>query len=259
MNNLRFGVCALPEQVGAAARAGYDYLEMDINALLKLHSEQYRAMASDMEKYGIYPEVLSGILPPGIDIVGGHVSAKEIHEALDHSFEIARALGAETLVFDCPFARRLPLDFDPAMAWRQLGNFIRMLQSYAADNDMRVTLLPMRRSVADLMSYTSEATLISAMLRLDRVGVAASSYNMAMEAESLPALRRCGSLLWHLRTSNVLGNRFPRPGDGEDYASLLAMLKEMSYEGRISCEGGCADFEKDAKEALALLKEAAAK
>ena len=256
MNNIRFGVCALPDQVAAAAKAGFDYLEMDINELLKLDADAYRAMAADMQKYGIYPEVLSGMLPDGIDIVGEHVSAKVIHNALDHSFEIARALGAEMMIFDCAGARHLPLGFDPAMAWRQMGNFIRMLQSYAADNDMRVALLPLRRSIADLMSYTSEATLISAMLRLDRVGVAASSYNMAMEAESLPSLRRCGSLLWHMKTSNVLGNRFPKAGDGEDYAALFAMLKEMKYEGRISCEGAYADFEKDAKEALSCLKAA---
>ena len=259
MENIRFGVCALPNQVGAAARAGFDYLEMDINELLKLDADGYRAMAAEMQKYDIYPEVLCGMLPDGIDIVGDHVSAKIIHNALDHSFEIARALGAEMMLFDCTGARRLPLNFDPAMAWRQTGNFIRMLQSYAADNDMRVGILPLRRSIAELISYTSEATLISAMLRLDRVGVAASSYNMAMEAESLPALRRCGSLLWHMRTSNVLGNRFPRKGDGEDYKALFQMLREMNYEGRISCEGGYADFEKDAKEALACLKEATGK
>ena len=256
MGNMRFGVCAQPHQVAAAAKAGFDYLEMDINDLLKLDSNAYRAMAADMEKYGIYPEVLCGMLPEGVEIVGEHVSAKIIHNALDHSFEIARALGAEMMIFDCANARRLPLGFDPAMAWRQIGNFIRMLQSYASDNDMRVAILPLRRSAADLISYTSEATLISAMLRLDRIGVAAGSYNMAMEAESLPALRRCGSLLWHMRTSNVLGNHFPRKGDGEDYTALFAMLREMNYEGSVSCEGSYADFENDAKEALNCLKAA---
>ena len=256
MEKMRFGVCALPHQVSAAAKAGFDYLEMDINALLKLGAEQYRAMAEEMQKYNIYPEVLCGMLPDGIDIVGQHVSAKLIHNALEHSFEIARALGAEMIVFDCIKARRIPIGFDPAMAWRQTGNFIRMLQSYAVNSDMQVVLLPVRRSIADLMNYTSEATLISAMLRLDRVGIAASSYNMAMEAESLPALRRCGSLLWHMRTSNVLGDRFPKKDDGEDYKALFAMLEEVKYAGRISCEGSYTDFERDAKEALMCLKQA---
>ena len=49
---------------------------------------------------------------------------------------------------DCEKSRMLPWNFDPAMAWRQLGNFVRMLQSYAADAGIRVALLPLRRSIA---------------------------------------------------------------------------------------------------------------
>jgi len=140
------------------------------------------------------------------------------------------------------------------MAWRQLGNFIRILQAHAADNDLKVALLPLRRSAAELMNYITEATLISAMLRLDRVGVAASSYNMAMEAESLPQLKRTGSLLWHMRTSNVLGNKAPKAGDGEDYAALFRALQEMGYMGRVTMEGSCADFAAEATAALVCLR-----
>ena len=254
MKNIRFGVCALPDQVSAAAKAGYDYLEMDLNLLSNLDADETRRMTDTMEKHGIYAEVVGGMLPDEVKIIGDHVSAKRIHAALEQAFSSARKLGAEMMLFDCPKARRLPMGFDPAMAWRQLGNFIRMLQSYAADNDMLVALLPLRRSESDLLRYTSEATLISAMLRLDRVGVAASAYNMAMEAETAPALRRCGSLLWHLRLSNVLGNRFPRKDDGEAYAPIFEALKEIRYEGRICCEGVYTNFEADAAEALALLK-----
>lgn len=256
MKEYRFGICARPDQIGEAAQAGFDYIEMDLRQILTMDEEEYRAMAADMQKNDIYAEVVYGMLPDDLAIVGDGVSAKVLHEALDLSFDAAQALGAEIIVFDCEHARKLPLRFDPAMAWRQMGNLIRMLQGYAANFDMKVVLLPLRRSIADLMNHLSEATLISAMLRLDRVGVAASSYNMALEAESLPTLRRCGSLLWHMRTSNVLGNRLCAEGDGEDYAAMFAILKEMDYQGRISCEGSYNNFAQDAKKALECLKKA---
>lgn len=255
MEKFRFGICALPDQINASADAGFDYLEMDINAILKLDANEYCDMTAAMEKRNIYAEIVSGMLGDEIEIIGDHVSAKQIHEALERSFAIARSLGADTSVFDSARARRIPPNFDPAIAWRQFGNFIRMLQSYAADNDMRVALMPMRRRTADLMNHTTEATLISAMLRLDRIGVAADSYNMAMEAEPLSALRRCGSLLWHIRTSNVLGNRLPHIGDGENYAALFQALREIHYSGRITCKGSYCDFAVDAKEALKCMKQ----
>ena len=255
MKEYRFGICARPDQIGAAAQAGFDYIEMDLRQILTMEEEDYLAMAEEMRKNSIYAEVVYGLLPDDLAIVGEGVSAKLIHEALDRSFDAAQALGAEIVVFDCDHARKLPLRFDPAMAWRQMGNLIRMLQGYAANFDMKVVLLPLRRSMADLMNHLSEATLISAMLRLDRVGVMASSYNMALEAESLPTLRRCGSLLWHMRTSNVLGNKLCAAGDGENYGAMFEILDEMGYEGRISCEGSYQDFVEDAKKALECLRE----
>lgn len=254
MEAFRFGICAEPMQLAQAARAGYDYVELDLNQVLALDEAGYREMVSQMERFGVYAEVVHAPLRAGAAIVGEGVSAQALHAQLEKSFALARMLGAELVLFDCAASRMLPRGFDPAMAWRQLGNFIRILQAHAADNDLKVALLPLRRSSADLMNYVTEATLISAMLRLDRVGVAASSYNMAMEAESLPQLRRTGSLLWHMRVSNVLGNRPPRSGDGEDYAALFASLREMGYGGRVTMEAPCPDFDAHAAAALAHLR-----
>ena len=257
MKQFRFGICARPGQIAAAATAGYDYVELNLNDVLKMSEGEYRTMASDMEKHNIYAEVVCGMLPDDVQLVGEGVRSQDIHQALDLTFDMAQALGAELIIFDCEKARNLPARFDPAMAWRQLGNFIRILQGYAANFDVKVALMPLRRSVAELMNYVTEATLISAMLRLNRVGVAASSFNMAMEAESLPQLKRTGSLLWHMRMSNILGNRPPKTGDGEDYASVFSALQEMGYAGRITMEAPCTDFEREAAEALKRLKAAA--
>ncbi len=256
MEAIRFGICTQPEQLPQVARAGYDYIELDLNRVLAMGEDAYRAMTAQMQRFDLYAEVVHAPLPEGSAIVGDGVSAQRLHDELSRSFQLARILGAELVVFDCAASRSLPWGFDPAMAWRQLGNLIRMMQSHAADSGLRVALLPLRRSSAELMNYVTEATLISAMLRLDRVGVAASRYNMAMEAESLPQLRRTGSLLWHMRVSNVLGNRLPRTGDGEDYAALFATLGEMDYGGRVSAEGSWVDFDADATAALACLRNA---
>ena len=256
MESYRIGICAGPGDVARAAATGYDYIELDLNEVLPMDEDGYRAMARAMGENNIYAEVVYGMLPPGLPIVGPEVSARHLHEALDRSFDMAQALGAEQILFDCESARVTPAHFEPALAWRQLGNFIRILQSYAAKFDLKVALLPLRRSAVELMNYVSEAALISAMLQLDRVGVAASSYNMAMEAESLHQLKRTGSLLWHMRTSNSLGNRPPQAGDGEAYRKLFEALREMNYTGRVSCEARCANFETEAAEALRCLREA---
>ena len=129
MKEFRFGVCARPDQIAEAAQAGFDYVELDLRQVLALSDAEYRAMAEEMEKQDIYAEVVCGMLPDDILLVGEGVRSQDIHQALDLTFDMAQALGAELVIFDCEKSRILPHGFDPAMAWRQLGNFIRILQS----------------------------------------------------------------------------------------------------------------------------------
>ena len=48
IEGIRFGICALPEQIAAAAQAGYDYVELDLNDVLRMDEAAYRAMAEQM-------------------------------------------------------------------------------------------------------------------------------------------------------------------------------------------------------------------
>ena len=100
MEGIRFGICARPEEIAAAAAAGYDYVELNLNDVLGMDEVAYRAMAGEMRKAGVYAEVASGLLPGDVPILGESVSAQRIHAALDRSFEAARALGAELVLFD---------------------------------------------------------------------------------------------------------------------------------------------------------------
>ena len=71
MNAIRFGVLAEPQQITQAALAGYDYIELDLNRVLSLDETAYRAMTSEMERFGIYAEVVCGILPEGTHVNQG--------------------------------------------------------------------------------------------------------------------------------------------------------------------------------------------
>ena len=107
MKRFRFGVCCRPGQVAAAAAAGYDYIELNLNDVLKMSEDQYREMAREMQRCGVYAEVVHGLLGEDAVILGEGVSSREIHRALDVRFDLAQALGAEIAVFDFPAARRL--------------------------------------------------------------------------------------------------------------------------------------------------------
>lgn len=247
---MKLGIITQPDRIAEAAQAGFAYAELNINDILRLDEVSYYQMTDAMDEHNIRAEVLHGILPDETVILGDRVSSSAIGKAMDDTIEIAKLLGADTLVFDCPAARRIPAGFDPVQAWRQMGNFTRKLQSIAASSGLRIALMPMQRSVCHVLRHLSEAAMIPSLLQLDRVGVAASLYHMSMEAESLYELRNIRSLLMHMRISNTVCNTPPARGDGMDYERVITILRDSGYEGRISIEGTFSDFGPQAVEAF---------
>ena len=155
------------------------------------------------------------MLPGDLRVTGPDVSAQAQHEYLRSAFGRAQALGAELIVFDAAAARNVPAGFDFLLARRQLGNFMRILQGHAADANLRIAVRNYRRAECNLINTISEAALLSALLMLDRIGVAADTVQMALSSEPLDSIERAG--------------------DGEDYPRILGLLQELSYGGRISC------------------------
>ena len=175
------------------------------------------------------------MLPGDLRVTGPDVSAQAQHEYLRSAFGRAQALGAELIVFDAAAARNVPAGFDFLLARRQLGNFMRILQGHAADANLRIAVRNYRRAECNLINTISEAALLSALLMLDRIGVAADTVQMALSSEPLDSIECAGGALMHVYFGNALTRRLPSAGDGEDYPRIIQILREQSYSGRVSC------------------------
>ena len=82
-------------------------------------------------------------------------------------------------------------------------------------------------------------------------------YHFAVENEDFSAVGKAGAFIRHAHAANPNGRVFPAPGDGADYRGFIHALRSAGYDGNLSVEASCADFERDAAAALTALKEAA--
>ncbi len=217
------------------ARAGFDYLELSLSEITALRTEEFNELREYLHEMEIQTPVFSDMLPEGIRVTGNDVNARSQHEYLQTVFERAKALGAQTLVFDAEKARNVPNGFDFSTARRQLGNFMRILQGHAADAKLNVAVRNYRLAECNLINTVSEAALLPALLMLDRIGVAADTVQMELSSESLDAMQRAGGALMHVYVGNALTRRLPQAGDGEDYPRIFEILKAQDYSGCISC------------------------
>lgn len=255
---IRLGVCTDVKNINELAEIGYDYLEYNLAKLYSLSDEEYEEVVALVDAAPIKVEACNCMLPGDIKIVGEEVNAQVIHDYLDKAFSRAQRIGVKIVVFGSGGSRRVPDGFDTGVAWRQIGNYLRMVERHAMENDITVVIEPLRAGECNIMNFVSEATLMASLIQMPHIAVLADTYHMALGSEPLTALTMAGSQLKHLHTANAIGRKYPKEGDGERYAEIFETLKEMGYEGRVSVEGGCDDFSVDAREAFKVLNAARA-
>ena len=251
------GICAELSNLPEAHALGYDFVETPLDALTELSDSYFEEFAAWQQGCGLRVQAVNRLLPEGLNVVGPDVHAPELHAWLQKAFERCKRLNVRVAVLDAPVQRGVPADFDYPMAWRQLGNFLRLIQPHARENGLMVAVEPLRKTDCNLLNLVSEATLMAGLLQLGNVGVAANTGAMAMAAEPVSALGRTGGALCHLHVEHPLSRRMPREGDGEDYWKLMRVLNRCGYAGGVSVAyAKTADFASDARAALLCLRQA---
>ncbi len=250
---IRLGICTDIKNIHEIAEIGFDYLEFGLARLAGMTDEEFEEACAIVDGAPIKVEACNSMLPGDIKVVGEEVNAQIIHDYLDKAFSRAKRLGVKIVVFGSGGSRRVPDGFDTGVAWRQIGNYLRMVQRHAMENDITVVIEPLRAGECNIMNFVSEATLMASLIQMPNIAVLADTYHMAMGSEPLSALTMAGEQLKHVHIANAIGRKFPKEGDGERYQEIFNTLKEMGYEGRVSVEAGCDDFSKDAREAFKVL------
>jgi len=250
---IRLGVCTDVKNINELAEIGYDYLEYGLAKLASLTEEEYNEVVKIVDNAPIKVEACNGMLPGTLKIVGDEVNAQAIHDYLDLAFARAKRLGVKVVVFGSGGSRRVPDGYDTGKAWRQIGNFLRLCERHCMENDITIAIEPLRAGECNIMNFVSEATLMASLIQMPHIQVLADTYHMALGSEPFSAMTMAGGMLRHVHTANAIGRKYPKEGDGERYTEIFETLKGIGYEGRVSVEGGCDDFSKDAREAFKVL------
>ena len=255
---IKLGVCTGISNIKKAAAAGFDYIEAALNGIAALSDEEYEKALGEVNQASIKVEACNCLLPGSLKVTGPDVNAQALHDYLEKAFTRAEKLGTKVVVFGSGAARGVPEGFDVAQAWRQIANFLRLCESHASAHDITVVIEPLRSGECNIINYVSEATILASLVQMEHICVLGDTYHMAFGHEGFRALSMAGSLLKHIHVANAIGRLYPKVGDGEDYEGLFATLKAMGYEGRVSVEGKCSDFDVDARaahEALAAARD----
>lgn len=253
---IRIGVCSSIDNIAKVQKAGFDYLEGNLSAIYSMSDDEFERACAIVDASPIKVETTNCLLPGSVKVTGPDVNTQGLHDYIEKAFARAARLGVKVCVFGSSGARRIPEGFDTAQGWRQVANFLRLLEKHAAENDIMIAIEPLRAMESNILNYVSEATLLASLVNMPHIGVLGDTYHMAMGHESWNVFKMAGPLLKHVHVACAIKRACPKKGDGEHYDELFKILTEAGYEGRVSIEAHYDDFDTEMPIGFAALDEA---
>lgn len=255
---MKFGVCTDFSNIDLAAKAGFDYIEVNLSALASMSEEDYQALLNKVPSFPIPALKCNCFLPGNMPITGPSCDEAQLRAYLDKALSRAQAVGIKTAVLGSGGARRVPEGWSHAKAWQQLAAFLTIAAEYAQKYDIQIALEPLQRRECNILNLVSEGLQLSAWVDHPAIGVLGDTHHMVCCDEPWSNLTQAGEKLMHIHISRTLegckDRVFPAEDDGAPHAEVIRVLKDMGYQGDVSVEAGTQDFANDCAAAAACLK-----
>lgn len=243
------------------AALGFDYVELSIVECMALSSSERSELKRRLQDAGMKSKVMNSFFPRELKTTGPDADFQRIHAWCDEAMTLSKSLGAEKLVYGSPYSKSYPLGFDGRKAYDQLLNLHRYLDETAAAMDLEILIEPCHRWECNLINSFADGVALAKDLNGKRTKVLFDYYHFTRNAESLDALEQYGAeYLGHVHFACPFHpgepeRTFPLTRDEWDYKPFAQALKLCGYDGRISIEAVCKDFDGQAETALHVLKD----
>lgn len=251
---MRYGICTGLENLGLLENLGYDYIEVSVTAAMKLEPEVLERYQKQLKESKVKCEAFNILFPKTMELIDGNTGEEELKEYLHKAMSLIKSLGGEVVVFGSGKCRRCPDHLSYGEAYQKLVEVYRLTGEIAKEYGVYVVIEPLSRKETNMICTMAEGAILASDVAHPNVGLLSDYFHVAANhdcIEDIETIKQFGHI--HIASGN--GRRYPLTEEGEEYGAFIKALKQVGYEGRISIEGKTDDIEKDAGQALALLKE----
>ena len=253
---MEFGICTSIEGSQAAKSAGFDYVEENVQSVLKGQTPAAEWDGPQRAKTTALPILAMNCLVPGsLPIVGESADEAALKAYLDTVLKRAGVLGVRTVVFGSGGARKVPNGFSRDMAHQQIIRFLRNGMAAAKEHDVTIVVEPLNRSETNIINSVAEGMTYVREVDHPNFQCLVDSYHFWLEGEPLDNLRAAMPWIKHVHVADKDGRVAPGLSGTSDYKPFFQVLKAGGYAGRISYEGAAIpDFDATAPKIVAYLK-----
>ncbi len=251
---MKFGVCGNVQQAAAIKAAGYDFIELPLYHISCLSDEEFAQAKRTLEELELkaltFNLFFGGDAPilqeDSTDVVRAYIKA---------ALARAAALGCKVAVIGSGAARRRPDDMPLDVFYARFATTVRTAIEVADTYGITIVIEPLRAAETNTINTVAQAVAFADSLQDERLRLHADTYHMSCNGESLTELLRTKGRLAHLHIARPNVDRgIPREADRPFVEELAEMLATCGYDGYVSIEAACTDFESDIQAARPLLQ-----
>jgi len=251
---MRYGVCGDPVLAAGAAKAGYDYFEWSVGALLKPREPEaaFAAALSQVRAAPIPCPVVNCFLPADLKVTGPQVDSAALRAYVATACERAQRAGVAIIVFGSGGARQIPEGFARRDAQDQLASFCGMAGPIAQQHGVTIVVEPLNRQECNVLNTVRECAELVRKVSHPAVRLLVDAYHLLRDDDATADIAANGDLLAHVHIATK--DRRLAPGaEPCDFAPFFAALAQAGYNGRISIEGSIPEPATQLPAACALL------
>lgn len=252
--SIPIGICVNPDAVSKLP-PGFDFCEIAAAATLAGHDPSPDAV--DLEGLSeLEPAVraFNCFLPGDLRVVGPDVQRDRVEAYVGTTIARAAEVGADLMVFGSGRSRSVPDGFARSAAWGQLVWFLERCADHAREHGLTIAIEPLNANECNILNTYTESVALAREVSRPFIKVLADTWHFAVEDEPLDDILEAPEWLAHVHVADSPDRGHPGSGS-YPFDRLFAILREISYDGRVSIECGWpGDLTRDAAESLAFLE-----
>ncbi|CAN5606639.1 hypothetical protein BH10PLA1_BH10PLA1_00490 [soil metagenome] len=234
---IEWGYCVSCGDAERFKAAGWDYVEENIQTVLQGTLADNDWTGGKSLGQSVLPVPAGNCLLPGdLKITGPVVDLAKVKAYLTHAFARGGETGLKTMVFGSGGARTYPDGFDPAIAKKQILEFLTMAAPLAKQYGVTIVAEPLNRKESNILNSVGEAMEYVTAINHPNFKCLVDSYHFWLEDEPLSNLAAAMPSIKHVHLADKVGRTAPGESGQSDYKPFFKVLKQGGYSGRISVE-----------------------
>ena len=262
MSDFRFGFTRGFGDAEIIKSVGADYHEANLGNLAELSDERVDEIIAQAATNGYSFEAANCMIPGEYKFTIDNPDYDAADEYLERALSRAKRLGIRIVVMGSSGARNFPENVSYDTAFERLVFFLKNhVVPVCEKYNIVCALENLSFGESNILNKIEESLKVVEAVGSPFVKILVDFYHFGFNKDSFDSIRKAGEHIVHIHVASVKNNRaYPTHGDGENYAELVNLLREIGYdkrEGRISFEARVPEnkeFIDCAKDSLAVFK-----